>query len=169
MTEKEKVDRKAKLTHLKPEWTQHHAARSTKADKAVEEAQKRLRPAQKNLDAKLKDAQEQYEEQQQCTAKHAAVKAHFSQGDDAAPAFFFCSTTGRVCTGYTAADTVDRSGTDPVPESQCPGIRRGWDESRASNVSRECVYEAAYRQSAAEASPNHSSRRGSRGQAGAGA
>jgi hypothetical protein len=88
LSDRERVDNKAKLMHMEAEWTQRHAMRKSRAEKAVEEAHKRLQAAQTNLDAKIQEQQERVEEEQACITKLAAVKAHYFQGDEAQPSTF---------------------------------------------------------------------------------
>ena len=74
---KEQSEKQLKLIHYEAEWNKRFAERRVKADKAVEEAHKRLTAAQQNLEKVTQERQMRYEEETTVKARMVAIKAYF--------------------------------------------------------------------------------------------
>lgn len=77
MPMKEQSEKQLKLIHYEAEWNKRFAERRVKADKAVEEGNKRLKASQNNLEKVMQERQARYEEETLVKARMAAIKTYF--------------------------------------------------------------------------------------------
>ena len=88
LSQKEQADKQVKLMHMDAEWTKRFAARRLKAEKAAEEASKKLEEAQANLTKRLQEQQERYEEEATCKARMKEIREHFFPSEESSTEAF---------------------------------------------------------------------------------